>query len=113
MMDDAQPEAKDLGQAILLLGILGGNVRALTNEVKALGRDMATRQELYEVRDDLNARMDALRAEVHNQSPASTFDRFLSTATKLLTVIMLLSAVCALVVAAVHFADRVPAAAKP
>lgn len=107
MSDDQNPEAKDLGQAILLLGILGGNVRTLTSEVKALGRDMATRQELYQVRDDLNGRMDALREEVHRQSPGTTFERFLTLASKVLTFILLIASVGAMVATIVHFTDRV------
>jgi hypothetical protein len=71
MSEHQFPEARDLGQAILLLQVLGQNVQSLTNEIRILRTDMATREELYQVRDALNQRMDALKNEVHDQTTAS------------------------------------------
>jgi hypothetical protein len=107
-MNQDTPEAKDLGQAILLLSILGSNVRSLTDEIRTLREMMATREELYALRDQLNLRIDALKNEVHSQSVAGTFDRWVSLATKFATLGAIIAAGSAALVAAVHFYDRLP-----
>ena len=108
MSEHTLPEAKDLGQAILLLSVLGANVAALTNEIRTLRSDMATRDELYQVRDALNSRMDALRAEVHGASTPNRIKRWAEAATDLGKLFALGAGVVGALYAIVHFWDRLP-----
>jgi hypothetical protein len=108
-MSEAQfPEARDLGQAILLLQVLGGNVQALTNEIRILRTDMATREELYQVRDALKRDMDALRNEVHENASSSTFEKITAIAQKLLILATLTGVLWAVGTWIVHQADKLP-----
>jgi hypothetical protein len=109
MMSEHQfPEARDLGQAILLLQVLGRDVQALTGEIRILRNDMATREELYQVRDDMKRDMDSLRKEVHENANSSTFDRITSVAQKLLILATLAGLFWAVVSWSVRVADSLP-----
>ena len=102
------PEARDLGQAILLLQVLGGNVQALTNEIRILRTDMATREELYQVRDAMNLRMDSLKAEFHNASPTSRLKEWAEAAQHIAVLFGVVASVVGVIAAVVHFWDRLP-----
>lgn len=109
MMSEHQfPEARDLGQAILLLQVLGRDVQALTGEIRILRNDMATREELYQVRDDMKRDMDALRKEVHDNANSSTFEKVTSIAQRLLILATLGGVLWAALSWSVRVADKLP-----
>lgn len=108
-MNDYQiPEARDLGQTILLLQVLGRDVQDLTSEIRSLRKDMATREELYQVRDEMRRDMNALRKEVHDRANESTFERVTSIAQKLLILATLAGVLWAVLSWSVHVADKLP-----
>jgi hypothetical protein len=108
MSDSAIPEARDLGQAILLLQILGGNVQSLTAEIRHLRDEMATREELYEVRDALNKRMDSLTAQVQGSSTSSRLKKASEVAQQLGILFAIGASVVGGLFALVHFWDALP-----
>jgi hypothetical protein len=106
-MSDA-PHANDLSGALVLLSVISQEVRSLRTEVQQLGLTMATKTELEAAKRDLHTRIDELSAQMKAGSIGSSFDRFVATLTRLAALAAAVVALGGLVIAAVHYFERMP-----
>ena len=109
-MSDA-PHANDLSGALVLLSVISNEVRSLRAEVHQLGLTMATKAELEATKRDLHARIDELSAQMKASTIGSAFDRIVSTLTKLAALAAAILALGGVLVAGVHYFERMPPAA--
>jgi hypothetical protein len=100
----------------MLMAMLGRDIRQLSGDVRALASTMATKLEMEAMRADLHKRIDALSAEfkkrddvlaadVERKSLGQSLDRFLVTATRVVTFCLALVAFGGLVVGVVRYFD--------
>ncbi len=105
------PQASDLSGALVLLSVISQEVRSLRTEVHQLGLTMATKAELEATKRDLHARIDQLSVQMKAGTIGSAFDRMVSTITKLAALAAAVIALGGVLVAVVHYFDRLPPAA--
>lgn len=103
------PQANDLSGALVLLSVISQEVRSLRTEVHQLGLTMATKAELEATKRDLHARIDQLSVQMKAGSIASSFDRAITTLTKVAALAAAVIALGGVLVAVVHYFDRMPA----
>jgi predicted lysophospholipase L1 biosynthesis ABC-type transport system permease subunit len=108
-MSDA-PHASDLSGALVLLSVISQEVRSLRTEVHQLGLTMATKAELEATKRDLHSRIDELSVQMKAGSIGSAFDRAVTTLTKLAALAAAVVALGGVVIAVVHYFDRMPPA---
>ena len=108
MSDHDFPEPKDLGQAILLLSLLGQRIGGLTQSIESLRSEMVTRPELQKVHDDLSREIESIKAEMRGESAASQLKKAAEIAQQVAVIAGVVGGIVAAVVAIVHFWDKLP-----
>ena len=108
MSDHDFPEPKDLGQAILLLSLLGRRIGDLTTSIESLREEMVTRPELQKVHDDLSREIESIKSEMRGGSAASQLKKAAEIAQQVAVLAGVIAGIAAAVIAMVHFWDKLP-----